>query len=50
MMALMVWLGRRVRLLSVAEMLALSWKVLIPVGLANVLVVGVLILLGVGGS
>jgi NADH-quinone oxidoreductase subunit H len=50
LMALMVWLGARVRVLSVAEMLALSWKILIPVGLANVLIVGVLILLGVGGS
>ena len=49
-MALMLWLGRRVRLLSTAEMLALSWKVLIPVGLVNVLIVGGLILLGVGQS
>lgn len=45
---LMVWLGGRLRLRSTAEMLALSWKVLIPVGLLNVLVVGGLILLGVG--
>ncbi len=50
LMALMLWLGRRVRPLSVAQMLALSWKILIPVGLANVLLVGVLILLGVGVS
>jgi NADH-quinone oxidoreductase subunit H len=49
-MALMVWLGTRVRLLSVAEMLALSWKILIPVGLLNVLIVGVEILFGVGPS
>lgn len=48
LMALMLWVGRRVRPLSTAEMLALSWRVLIPVGLANVLVVGVLILLHVG--
>jgi NADH-quinone oxidoreductase subunit H len=49
-MALMVWLGSRVRLLSVAEMLALSWKILIPLGLLNVLIVGVEILFGVGPS
>lgn len=48
LMALMLWLGRRVRPLSTAEMLALSWKILIPVGLINVLIVGGLILLGVG--
>lgn len=48
LMALMLWLGTRVRLRSTAQMLALSWKVLIPVGLVNVLIVGVLILLGVG--
>lgn len=48
LMALMLWLGTRVRPLSTAQMLALSWKILIPVGLANVLIVGVLILLGVG--
>lgn len=48
LMALMVWGGRRVRPLGVARMLALSWKVLIPVGLFNVLLVGVLILFGVG--
>jgi NADH-quinone oxidoreductase subunit H len=50
MAALMLWLGSRVGLLSTAQMLALSWKILIPVGLANVLVVGGLILLGVGGK
>ncbi|ABA56998.1 NADH dehydrogenase subunit H [Nitrosococcus oceani ATCC 19707] len=48
LMVLMIWLGRQVRLLSVAEMLSLSWKVLIPVGLLNVLLVGGLILLGAG--
>lgn len=47
-MALMLMLGRRVRLLSTAQMLALAWKVLIPAGLANVLLVGILILFGVG--
>lgn len=46
--ALMVWAGRRIRPRSTAEMLALAWKVLIPVGLANVLLVGLLILLGIG--
>ena len=48
LMALMLWLGRLVRPVSTAEMLALSWKVLTPIGLANVLVVGILVLLGVG--
>lgn len=48
LMALMLRLGRRVRLLSTAEMLAFSWKVLIPVGLVNVLLVGGMILLGIG--
>ncbi|ADJ29406.1 respiratory-chain NADH dehydrogenase subunit 1 [Nitrosococcus watsonii C-113] len=48
LMALMVWLGRQARLLSTAEILMLSWKILIPVGLLNVLIVGGLILLGVG--
>jgi NADH-quinone oxidoreductase subunit H len=47
-MALMLWLGRRVRPLSTAQMLALSWKFLTPLGLLNVLLVGGLILLGVG--
>ena len=45
-----LWAGSKVRLRSTAEMLAFSWKVLIPVGLLNVLVVGGLILLGVGQS
>jgi len=48
LMALMLGLGRTVRPLSTAEMLALSWKVLIPLGLVNVLLVGGLILVGVG--
>lgn len=48
LMALMLWLGRLVRPLSTAEMLALSWRVLIPVGLANVLVIGILLLLHIG--
>lgn len=47
-MALMSWLGHRVRLLGTADTLALAWKILIPAGLANVLLVGILILLGVG--
>lgn len=48
LMAVMLWLGTRVPLLSTAQMLALSWKILTPVGLVNVLIVGALILLGVG--
>lgn len=48
LMALMIVLGRMVRPLSTAQMLALSWKGLIPVGLANVLIVGALILLHIG--
>ena len=48
LMGLMLALGRCVRPLSTAEMLALSWKILIPLGLVNVLLVGGLILLGVG--
>jgi NADH-quinone oxidoreductase subunit H len=48
LMALMLGLGRAVRPLSTAEMLALSWKILIPLGLVNVLLVGGLILVGVG--
>lgn len=48
LMTLMLGLGRCVRPLSTAGMLALSWKVLIPAGLLNVLFVGGLILLGVG--
>ncbi len=50
LMALMLGLGRLVRPLSVAEMLALSWRVLVPVGLANVLVVGALILFHLGAA
>ena len=50
LMAFMLWLGQRLRLLTTAEMLALSWKILIPAGLLNVLIVGALILLGVGQS
>lgn len=50
LMALMLWLGQRVRPLSTAKMLALSWKFLTPVGLVNVLLVGGLILLGIGPS
>jgi NADH-quinone oxidoreductase subunit H len=48
--AFMLWLGGRVRPLSTAKMLALSWKFLTPLGLLNVLLVGGLILLGVGPS
>jgi NADH-quinone oxidoreductase subunit H len=47
-MLVMLAVGRLVRPRGVAETIALAWKVLIPVGLANVLVVGALILLGVG--
>lgn len=43
-----VWIGTYMRKRSTAEMLALSWKCLIPLGLINVLIVGGLILLGVG--
>jgi NADH-quinone oxidoreductase subunit H len=50
LMALMLWLGRRVPPLSTAGMLLLSWKVLTPVGLLNVLLVGGMILLGIGPS
>lgn len=49
-MILMLWLGRKIRLLTVDEMLRLAWKILIPLGLVNVLIVGALILLGVGQS
>jgi NADH-quinone oxidoreductase subunit H len=47
-MALLLWIGKKVKPLSPAKMLALAWKILIPVGLLNVLIVGALILLGVG--
>lgn len=50
LMALMIWIGSRFKLRSTAEMLAFSWKILIPVGLLNVLIVGALILFGVGQS
>lgn len=49
-MALMIGLGRRLRLRSTAQMLSLAWKGLIPLGLVNVLIVGGLILLGVSGT
>jgi NADH-quinone oxidoreductase subunit H len=48
MMALLIGLGTRVKPRSTDQMLQLSWKVLTPVGLLNVLIVGGLILLGVG--
>lgn len=48
LMALMLYLGHKVPPMSVAQMLSLSWRYLIPIGMTNVLVVGVLILLGVG--
>lgn len=48
LMALMLGLGLCVRPLSTAQMLALSWKILIPLGLGNALLVGVLILVGIG--
>ena len=47
-MALLLWAGRRFRPRSTAETIAFGWKVLVPIGLLNVLVVGALILLGVG--
>lgn len=47
-MGTLLVVGRRMRMRSTAETLTLSWKVLIPVGLVNVLLVGALILLGVG--
>ena len=47
-LALLIVLGSRLRLRSTADALSLSWKVLIPLGLANVLLVGALILLDVG--
>lgn len=47
-MILMIWVGSYIRPLSTAEMLSLAWKVLIPAGLLNVLIVGVEILMGVG--
>lgn len=50
LIAFMVWVGQRFALRSTSQMLALAWKILIPVGLVNVLIVGGLILLGVGQS
>ena len=47
---LMKWAGQKIKLLSTAKMLEISWKILIPVGLLNVLIVGGLILLGVKGK
>lgn len=49
-MLLMVGARRWIRPLSTAEMLALGWRILIPIGLLNVLIVGIEILLGVGQS
>ena len=48
LMTLMLAVGRLVKPLSTAQMLRLSWRILIPVGLVNVLLVGGLILLGIG--
>ena len=48
MMALLVSIGTRLRPREHLSMLQFSWKVLTPVGLLNVLIVGGLILLGVG--
>ncbi len=48
LVALMLWIGSKVQPLSTAQMLKLSWRVLIPAGLVNVLLVGGLILLGIG--
>ena len=42
--------GQKIKLKSTAQMLELSWKILIPAGLLNVLIVGGLILMGVGGK
>ncbi len=50
MIFLMLFVGRKTKKLSTAKMLEISWKYLIPIGLLNVLVVGGLILLGVGGK
>ena len=47
-MVLMLWVGRRARLRSTADTVALAWKVLIPAGLVNILIVGAAILVGVG--
>lgn len=47
-LVLLVWSGGRFRPMTIDRMLQLSWKVLTPVGLVNVLIVGGLILMGVG--
>lgn len=47
LMALMLLIARLVRPRGTAWMLALVWKVLIPLGLVNVLIVGAFILMGV---
>ena len=49
MLVLLVGLGRALGPRTAVETVLLAWKILIPVGLANVLVVGGLILLGIGG-
>ena len=43
--ALLLWLGRRVPRLRHDQMLALSWKVLLPASLLNVAVVGIVALI-----
>lgn len=48
--AVLLLVGRRARLRSTAETIAFAWKVLLPAGLLNVLIVGILVLLGVGQS
>lgn len=48
LMVLLIWLGTKFKPLTTDRMLQLSWKILTPVGLVNVLIVGGLILLGVG--
>ncbi len=48
MTALFAFAGTRVKPRDTHQMLMLSWKILTPVGLLNVLIVGGLILLGVG--
>ncbi len=49
-MWLIIFIGQKFKPIPVAKMLEFSWKILIPVGLLNVLIVGGLILLGVKGS
>ncbi len=48
MMLLLTVAGSQIQPLTTHQMLQFSWKVLTPVGLANVLLVGLEILLGVG--